>query len=92
MYGNGKSYLVETGTFRTNLRDGMQKEPKFELDSLEIKVQSVIERNQTFFYRLSHQAEDQTISVGKVTLHSQRDKTLKADYEMRNPKGRCTKN
>ena len=42
--GNGESFLVETGTFRTNLRDGTQKEPKFELDSLEIKIHSVTKR------------------------------------------------
>ena len=30
-----KSYLVETGNFLSNLRDGTQKEPKFESDNLE---------------------------------------------------------
>jgi hypothetical protein len=42
--GNGKSFLVETGTFHTNLRDGEPKEPKFERDGLDIKVHSIIER------------------------------------------------
>jgi hypothetical protein len=32
--GNGKSFLVGTGTSQSNLRDGTQKEPKFELDNL----------------------------------------------------------
>ena len=40
--GNGKSFLAEIGTFQPNLRDGVQKEPKFELDSLKIKVQAII--------------------------------------------------
>ena len=43
-YGNGKSFLVETGTFQTNLRDGVQKEPKFEPDGLEIRNQAIIKR------------------------------------------------
>jgi len=30
-----KSYLVETGNFLSNLRDGTQKEPKFESGLLE---------------------------------------------------------
>jgi len=42
--GNGKSFLVETGTFQPILRDGTQKEPKFELDSLEIKIHSITKR------------------------------------------------
>jgi hypothetical protein len=44
MCGNGKSFLVETGTFQSNLRDGTRKEPKFELDSLEIKVHLITRR------------------------------------------------
>ena len=42
--GNGKSFLAETGTFQSDLRDGTSEEPKFEPDSLEIRVQSVIKR------------------------------------------------
>jgi len=30
-----KSYLVETGTFQPNLREGTPEEPKFEQDLLE---------------------------------------------------------
>ncbi|MCG6189721.1 hypothetical protein [Maribellus maritimus] len=56
--GNGKSFLVETGTFQPNLRDGTQKEPKFELDSLEINVQSIIGRTPDVLLILSHQAGD----------------------------------
>ncbi|MBN1986559.1 MAG: hypothetical protein JW761_09665 [Prolixibacteraceae bacterium] len=59
--GNGKSFLVETGTFQTNLRDGTRKEPKFELDSLEIKVQSIIEGVPDVLLRLSLQAGDEAI-------------------------------
>ena len=70
MCGNGKSFLVETGTFQTNLRDGAQKEPKFELDSLEIKVHSITKRIPDVLLRLSRQTEDQRISIPKVELYS----------------------
>jgi hypothetical protein len=77
--GNGKSFLVETGTFQPNLRDGTLKEPKFELDSLEIKVQSIIGRTPDVLFKIESSGRRQSDLGCKIKLHSQRGKTRKAD-------------
>ena len=52
-----ESYLVETGTFLSDLREGTPEKPKFEQDLLESQSSfNHREKNPEVLSRLSHQA------------------------------------
>jgi len=62
--GNGKSYLVETETFQSNLREGAPEKPKFDHDLLESQSSfNHREKNPEVLSRLSRQAGVIQISI-----------------------------
>jgi hypothetical protein len=68
MCGNGKSFLVETGTFHPVLRDGAQKEPEFERDKLEYQSSgNQLKENPEVLSRLGQQAEGKKLRFMLLT-------------------------
>jgi hypothetical protein len=66
-----KSYLVETGTFLSDLREGTPEKPKFEQDLLESHSSfNHRKRNPEVLSRLSHQAGVVKISIRITKLHN----------------------
>jgi hypothetical protein len=71
--GNGKSFLIETGTFRTNLRDGITEEPKFERDKLENQSSgNHLKENPEVLSRLGQQAGSNKVSAEIAKLRNTR--------------------
>ncbi|MCD6355037.1 MAG: hypothetical protein J7L95_05765 [Prolixibacteraceae bacterium] len=89
--GNGKSFLVGTGTFQSNLRDGAQKEPEFERDNLENQSSgNHLKENPEVLSRLGHRAESKEVSASAAKLHNRKGvKPGTVDWERQNPQGIC---
>jgi hypothetical protein len=45
----GKSFLVETGTIRTDRKEGIPNEPKFEQDGLELEFNQLSKKTRRSF-------------------------------------------